>query len=116
MCSARGVSKLNDRITNIVISQKGLRCRLKSFLHYYFVLLYNIWHGTKEENNMSLYGLVKLCVFGLMALLGLVMVIAPKPCTKKELREDPEQVGKVRKSGVIIMICGVLLIVLNVFI
>ena len=65
---------------------------------------------------MSAYDLAKIFVFGLMFLMGLIMVIAPKPCTKKELRDDPEQVKKVRTSGIIMMVCGALLIVMNLLI
>ena len=64
---------------------------------------------------MSLYGIAKFVVFGIMFLMGLIMVIFPKPCTKKELRDDPAQVSKVRSSGVVFMICGALLIALNIF-
>ena len=65
---------------------------------------------------MSTYDLAKLCVFGLIALLGLVMVAIPKPCTKKEFRDDAEMVAKTRKSGFVTLICGIILVVLNVVI
>ncbi|SEP94231.1 hypothetical protein SAMN02910369_00942 [Lachnospiraceae bacterium NE2001] len=64
---------------------------------------------------MSIYQYAKLVIFGLMFLMGLFMCIVPKLSTKKEFRDDPEQVKKVRRSGIIIMICSILIIVLTLF-
>ena len=51
-------------------------------------------------------------VFGLLALgLGIYMAVAPKSATKKEMRDDPAAVAKTRKSGIIVTICGLLLVV-----
>ena len=41
--------------------------------------------------------------------LGLVMAIIPKQCTKKELRDDPNAVKKIRRSGFILIGCAVVL-------
>lgn len=41
--------------------------------------------------------------------LGLAMAIFPKQCTKKELRDDPNSVKKIRTSGFILMGCAVVL-------
>ena len=62
---------------------------------------------------MSIYQYAKLVIFGLMFLMGLFMCIVPKLSTKQEFRDDPEQVKKVRRSGIIIMICSILIIVLT---
>ena len=64
---------------------------------------------------MSAYELAKMACFGLMFVLGLIMVIIPKQCTRKDMHEDSNQVAKTRTSGIVIMICGALLIVLNLF-
>ncbi len=65
---------------------------------------------------MSAYEISKMVVFGFMFLLGLVMAVFPKICTKQEFREDPFQVSKIRKSGFIMMGCGLALIVMNILI
>ena len=63
-----------------------------------------------------MYDMIKI-VFALIALgCGIYMVICPKLATKKEMRDDPEVVAKTRKSGIIITVCGILLVVLNVVI
>ena len=61
---------------------------------------------------MSTYDLVELGLAVAVFVLGLIMVICPKACTKKEQREDAEAVAKVRKSGILEMVVGVLLLVL----
>ena len=45
--------------------------------------------------------------------LGLFMVLCPKQATKKENRENPEAVNKVKKSGIAEIVCGALLVVLG---
>lgn len=55
-----------------------------------------------------------LYLFGLaMLALGLVMVIIPKQCTKEEFRDKPEIVKKTRRSGIILMCCGVVVEILS---
>lgn len=61
---------------------------------------------------MGSYEVAKLILAGLIILLGLVMVIFPKACTKAENRDNPDAVAKVRKSGILEMVIGVLLLVL----
>lgn len=75
-----------------------------------------LYASIKKEEKMSTYDLARLAVFGLMFILGLVMTVIPKQCTKKEFRDDPSQVAKIRKNGIGIMICGVLLIVVNILV
>lgn len=55
-----------------------------------------------------------LYLFGLaMLALGLVMTVIPKQCTKEEFRDKPEIVKKTRRSGIIFMCCGVVVVVLS---
>lgn len=63
---------------------------------------------------MSLYDLAKIILFGIIVILGLVMVVSPKACTKKELRENVEEVSKIRKAGFFEMACGIILIIITV--
>lgn len=44
-----------------------------------------------------------------MFVLGLVMIIIPDRCTKEEFRENPDMVKKTRRSGIILMCCGLVL-------
>ena len=48
-----------------------------------------------------------------MMALGMVMTVNPKQCTKEEFRDKPEIVKKTRRSGIIFMCCGVVVVVLS---
>ena len=55
-----------------------------------------------------------LYLFGLaMMALGMVMIINPKQCTKEEFRDKPEIVKKTRRTGIIYICCGVVVVVLS---
>ena len=55
-----------------------------------------------------------LYLFGLaMMALGMVMTVNPKQCTKEEFRDKPEIVKKTRRSGIIFMCCGVVVVILS---
>ena len=55
-----------------------------------------------------------LYLFGLaMMALGMVMIINPKQCTKEEFRDKPEIVKKTRRTGIIYICCGVIVVVLS---
>ena len=47
--------------------------------------------------------------------IGLIMAVVPKLSTKKELRDNPNDVAKVRSSGVKMMICGGAILLLNMY-
>ena len=55
---------------------------------------------------MPAYDIAKIVVFGFLFVLGLIMTVFPKKCTREDLREDPTQVAKLR--------CGALLIVMTI--
>ena len=55
-----------------------------------------------------------LYLFGLaMMALGMVMIINPKQCTKEEFRDKPEIIKKTRRTGIIYICCGVVVVVLS---
>ena len=55
-----------------------------------------------------------LYLFGLALMaLGMVMIINPKQCTKEEFRDKPEIVKKTRRTGIIYICCGVVVVVLS---
>ncbi len=49
-----------------------------------------------------------------LLVLGLFMAIAPQLSVKKELRDDPAQIKKMRISGIIITVLSILIIVIQV--
>ena len=60
---------------------------------------------------MGMYDLAEIALVGLAFVLGLVMTVAPKSCTKKEFKDDPAQVAKIRRNGIILMVIGAVVIV-----
>ena len=42
-----------------------------------------------------------------IAILGIVMAIVPQYCVKKEFRDDPAQIKKMRIAGIILAVLGV---------
>lgn len=63
-----------------------------------------------------MYELIKLACAVVVLVCGIFMAACPQAATKKEMREDPEVVAKTRKSGFIMIVCGVLLVVINLVI
>lgn len=61
---------------------------------------------------MGAYEMTEVILAILIFCLGLFMFLCPKLATKKALREDPAAVAKVRKSGIVEMVVGILLLVL----
>lgn len=62
-----------------------------------------------------MYELFGLFLGVVMFCLGLFMAVCSKAATKKEFRDDISKVSKTRTSGIVIMICGILLIILRFF-
>ena len=50
----------------------------------------------------------------IICLLGLFMTICPKLSVKKELRDDAKAVSGMRIRGIVVLVCGVLVIVINI--
>ena len=61
-----------------------------------------------------MYDMIPLFCGGVIFVLGLLMVAMPKQMTKKEMRDDPAIVEKTRKSGIIELVCGVLIVVIGI--
>lgn len=60
-----------------------------------------------------MYDMMELILAGIMVLFGIFMIACPKQSTKKKYRDDPEKVAKVRKAGIVWVICGILLFILQ---
>ncbi len=53
---------------------------------------------------------------GIITALGLFMTLAPKISTKKELRDNENEVAKIRKNGIIMSVVGILALIVLLFI
>ena len=60
---------------------------------------------------MELYDIAEIALVGMAVVLGLIMTVAPKSCTKKEFKDDPAQVAKIRRNGIILMVIGAVVVV-----
>ena len=63
-----------------------------------------------------MYDMMELMLSGIMVLFGIFMIACPKQATKKQFRDDPEKVAKVRKAGIVWVICGIILFILDLLI
>lgn len=61
---------------------------------------------------MGDYDIVQIILAVMIFCMGLFMFFCPKLTIKKELREDPAALAKMRKGGIFEMILGILLLVL----
>ena len=59
-----------------------------------------------------MYDLLPFLCGGAIFVLGILMTVMPKLMTKKEMRDDPAAVAKVRKGGIIEIICGIIICIL----
>ena len=57
-----------------------------------------------------MYDYIPIILGCIILVMGIFMVACPKMCTKKELRDDPNAVAKVRKSGITEIVCGICII------
>ncbi len=60
-----------------------------------------------------MYDMMELILAVLIILYGIFMIACPKQLTKKQYRDDPARVAKVRKAGIVCVICGILLFILQ---
>lgn len=60
-----------------------------------------------------MYKIAKASLGVIMIILGVLMFFAPKICTKKELRDDPAAVDKIKKSGPLMIVAGVIVVILS---
>lgn len=57
-----------------------------------------------------MYEMLKLGCAVVMIVMGLFMIAFPKLSTKKEKRDDPEAVAKIRKTGVLLTVIWVVIL------
>ncbi|MCM1286951.1 MAG: hypothetical protein NC240_01485 [Clostridium sp.] len=63
-----------------------------------------------------MYDMMQYVLSACMVLFGIFMIAFPKQSTKKEYRDDPKKVGNVRKAGIVWVVCGMLLLILDLVI
>lgn len=63
-----------------------------------------------------MYDMMQYILCAVMILFGIFMIAFPKQSTKKQFRDDPQKVGKVRKAGIVWVVCGVALLILELVI
>lgn len=62
-----------------------------------------------------MYDIIPYILSGVLILLGLIMVVLPKQSTKKELRDSEEALKKTRRSGIIVVVLGIVLLLIDIF-
>ena len=59
-----------------------------------------------------MYEMIPILLGVLMMGMGVFMAASPEKAAKKELRENENELTKVRKSGFVMMVCGIITIVI----
>ena len=59
-----------------------------------------------------MYEMIPILLGVLMMGMGVFMAADPKKAAKKELRENENELKKVRKSGFVMIVCGIITIVI----
>lgn len=62
-----------------------------------------------------MYDIISYVLSGILVLLGVVMIVLPKQSTKKELQDSEEALKKTRRTGVIVAILGIILLLIDIF-
>ncbi len=60
-----------------------------------------------------MYDKIPVFLGAVILILGLFMAIAPKSATKKEFRDDEDQVKKIRRNGIIMIVLGIAVIIVG---
>ena len=60
-----------------------------------------------------MYDRIPVFLGAVILILGLFMAIAPKSAAKKEFRDDEEQVKKIRRNGIIMLVLGIAVIIVG---
>lgn len=60
-----------------------------------------------------MYDMMELVLAVVMVLFGIFMIACPKQATKKKYRDNPAKVVAVRKAGIVWVVCGILLFILQ---
>lgn len=59
-----------------------------------------------------MYEMIPILLGVLMMGMGVFMATSPEKAAKKELRENENELKKVRKSGFVMIVCGIITIVI----
>lgn len=61
----------------------------------------------------ELYDLIPVFCGIFFIIYGVLMMVCPKVMIKKEWRENPEKIAKMKKNAPVVMICGVVIALIN---
>jgi uncharacterized membrane protein YfcA len=67
-----------------------------------------------SEGDKNMYDKIPIFLGAIILLMGIFMAVSPKNAAKKEFRENENELQKVRKSGFIMIVCGIITIVIGV--
>lgn len=59
----------------------------------------------------ELYDMIPYICAAFFAIYGILMIACPKLVIKKAWREDPERLAKMRKSGIGVIFCAIVLLI-----
>lgn len=59
-----------------------------------------------------MYDIIKFVLTCGVALIGLILFLMPEKSVKAEDRDKPEEIAKIKRNGLVIMILGILLTVI----
>lgn len=62
-----------------------------------------------------MYNYIPFFIGAILGVLGIVMSVNPKMCTKETFRDNAAMVAKSRKSGILFIVLGVIMIILGLF-
>ncbi len=62
----------------------------------------------------ELYDMMPFILGGMMVLLGLLQFLCPRMMTAKKYKDNPEQVAKIKKGGIPMILLGIVWMVLEV--
>ena len=63
--------------------------------------------------SQELYDMIPVFCGVFFIIYGVLMMACPKAMLKKEFKEDPDRIAKMKKTGPVVMICGIVIAVLN---
>ncbi|MBE5954499.1 MAG: hypothetical protein E7257_10190 [Lachnospiraceae bacterium] len=57
----------------------------------------------------ELYDMLPMIFSAFFVIYGVLMIVCPKPIIKKEWKEDEYRLAKMKKGGILVIICGIAL-------
>ncbi len=64
-------------------------------------------------NGAQLYDLIPVFCGAFFVVYGVLMMVCPKVILKKEFRDDADKISKTKKNGIIVIVCGMVVMALQ---